>query len=452
MKSENIITALNDIDPELVEDAEEQHKPSSKAVFLKWGAVAAVLCLICGLALGHFLSTAKPPILESMPSTTVPTSSTTIPKPSIPVFEHALYTASEIADLWETSHTLGSTSSYTKVYVPSVDYLHSHNSLGNQYCTLYQYNLPEIGLNAEAFQNFLDPKLSRIASELGVAVPSYTVKDSTIGYTDRDLTANIFNMDGYALFANHNAIFNMICFYAKTSIPSREITLGDVRIEVDQTKSDAQIISSLSEIKEKLFYLFGVEFSDIKINRIYTEYGEHGATWLDVYFYNENDHPLNAVMDVPCSDYISLEFDNHKGSDSDIVSNTVLLDVTIRYCQLRTSATRVYPATIRAPIISLQEAEALLYKGYVFGGHSCPDCMIKQESVDFSNYDLVDIVYLQSSKSYNGSKIIIPFYAFYKKIGIAENGNEIYAKTYVPAIQVSGYEEYFKSQEAMHNN
>ena len=78
--------------------------------------------------------------------------------------------------------------------------------------------------------------------------------------------------------------------------------------------------------------------------------------------------------------------------------------------------------------------------------------MIKQESVDFSNYDLVDIVYLQSSKSYNGSKIIIPFYAFYKKIGIAENGNEIYAKTYVPAIQVSGYEEYFKSQEAMHNN
>jgi hypothetical protein len=72
--------------------------------------------------------------------------------------------------------------------------------------------------------------------------------------------------------------------------------------------------------------------------------------------------------------------------------------------------------------------------------------------VDFYNYDFVDIVYIQSVKPYEGPKNIIPFYAFYKKIGIAENGNEIYAKTYVPAIRVSGYEEYFKSQEAEHRN
>ena len=46
----------------------------------------------------------------------------------------------------------------------------------------------------------------------------------------------------------------------------------------------------------------------------------------------------------------------------------------------------------------------------------------------------------------------IPFYAFYKKIGIAQNGNTIYAKTYVAAIEAKGYEEYFKNQEKEHRN
>jgi pyruvate dehydrogenase complex dehydrogenase (E1) component len=47
---------------------------------------------------------------------------------------------------------------------------------------------------------------------------------------------------------------------------------------------------------------------------------------------------------------------------------------------------------------------------------------------------------------------LIPFYAFYKKLGIDKNGNTVYARTYVPAFEVSGYEEYFKSQEAEHKS
>ena len=44
------------------------------------------------------------------------------------------------------------------------------------------------------------------------------------------------------------------------------------------------------------------------------------------------------------------------------------------------------------------------------------------------------------------------FYAFYKKNGTSENGNEIYAKTYVAAIEVSGYKSYFKKQKDNHQN
>ena len=44
----------------------------------------------------------------------------------------------------------------------------------------------------------------------------------------------------------------------------------------------------------------------------------------------------------------------------------------------------------------------------------------------------------------------MPFYAFYKKIGTAKNGNTIYAKTYVCAIETSGLDEYFEAQSKNH--
>ena len=51
----------------------------------------------------------------------------------------------------------------------------------------------------------------------------------------------------------------------------------------------------------------------------------------------------------------------------------------------------------------------------------------------------------------NGN-MCIPFYAFYKYIGKNEYGIDTYAKTYVPAVQVSGYEKYFESQKDNHKS
>lgn len=438
MKSENIITALNDIDPELVEDAEGAHKRSSVTVFLKWGAAAAVLCLICGLALGRFLPMLQPPILESKPST---------PIANLPVYEGIVYTAEEIAGFFGTHK--GETTSYTKVYVPSSAHLQPHKRQDTPFWTLYRYNIPSTPLNQTEFEEFFDSKLTRIASELGINTPQYSIRETSVGYTDRDLEIFIDDADGYLFSANHNAIFNSILI-ANNTAP--DIALGDVRIEVDQTKSNAEIIASLSQVKKKLFELFGVSFSDIKITRYYSDQSEHGVEWLYVSFYNKTDHPLNLIADGPYSDCITLEFNNRYSHDDANVSGILLQNVGIRYCQFRSDPKSVYLRTKQVSIISLQEAEALLQQGYVFGGHSCPICMAEQDAVDFSDYDFVDIVYIQSRNPNQASKDIIPFYAFYKKIGFAENGNEIYAKTYVPAIRVSGYEEYFKSQEAEHKN
>ena len=101
----------------------------------------------------------------------------------------------------------------------------------------------------------------------------------------------------------------------------------------------------------------------------------------------------------------------------------------------------------------MEEAERLLYNGYVFGGHSCKQCMENQDKVNFQGYDFVGFEYLPGLKyedlHYTPTSVF-PFYTFYKKLYTAENGNDVYAKTYVCAVQLSGYEEYFESQVAEH--
>lgn len=46
----------------------------------------------------------------------------------------------------------------------------------------------------------------------------------------------------------------------------------------------------------------------------------------------------------------------------------------------------------------------------------------------------------------------VPFYTFYKQIGTSPGGNPIYAKTYVPAIEVTGMEEYFQKAMEFHGS
>lgn len=429
MKSKNILTALNDIDPELVADAEETHRESSKAVFLKWGAVAAVLCLICGLALAHFL-----PMLQ----------------PAIPDYPDALYSASDIAGFFSNTYSEG-TSSYTKIYVPSSEYLPLHNISASDYWTIYQYNTSVYQgntLNSEEFQIFLDANLARIANQLGVDIPYYMVESHI------DDISNFLNVDlhigNYNLHASHNRLHHEITLSSSDN-SSPEVCLGDTVIEIDQQQSDEEIIASLSTVKEKLFSMFDVAFSSTIIYRSFDGYSNCGATSIDIFFFNEVDCPLNTGIDgyLPISNYIRLRFNNYSSKS---ISNSILRNVTVVYDQLRVDAAALCTPSRSAASISLEEAEILLRKGYVFGGHSCPRCMATQNKVNFLKYDFVDIVYIQSRNPNQASKDIIPFYAFYKKIGIAENGNEIYAKTYVPAIRVSGYEEYFKSQEAEHKN
>ena len=67
--------------------------------------------------------------------------------------------------------------------------------------------------------------------------------------------------------------------------------------------------------------------------------------------------------------------------------------------------------------------------------------MESQEAISFEGYDYVGFEYVfeGSGKSKYHDELGIPFYTFYKKLY-----DQVYAKTYVPAIELSGYEEYFE--------
>jgi hypothetical protein len=117
------------------------------------------------------------------------------------------------------------------------------------------------------------------------------------------------------------------------------------------------------------------------------------------------------------------------------------------------SPKQLYPQIAKENMISLAEAEKMLYKGYVFGGHSCPLCMAEQEEISFEDYDYVGLEYVfgvgEEGRKYRD---VVPFYAFYKAIGTSENGDMIFAKTYVPAIEVSDLEAYFRDQKQSHKS
>ena len=84
--------------------------------------------------------------------------------------------------------------------------------------------------------------------------------------------------------------------------------------------------------------------------------------------------------------------------------------------------------------------------GYCFGAHTCPKCMQNNTPVDFSEYDYVGLEYLFGIDPLEtGDPMpVLPFYVFYKEMeGEVYNGGQLYAKTWVPMIELSGMKEYF---------
>ena len=186
----------------------------------------------------------------------------------------------------------------------------------------------------------------------------------------------------------------------------------------------------------------GTNLPDAKVVR-----NELGVT---VFWYDEGSHPLNELYTRPVTDYIELYFDNVEEWEGDIISEDILIDASIYYCDYHMEPDEHYETIGYSNLISLEEAEELLDKGYVFGGSGCSECMSHQAKVDFYDYDHVSYVYVRGY-DIEGKNLVVPFYAFYKKIGQLDDGTVKYAKTYVCAVEVPDLEEYFEKKAEEHH-
>lgn len=358
---------------------------------------------------------------------------------------HLTLTAEEAGTAFQQFRKLGDavpTRAYQKVYAPDVSFLGVSVTEAD---ALPGYDYLDRGLTPDGaeLQSFADGIAPRLAKATGLSLPSAVTREGPDGWPEAN-----FSAPGYLFFAFQNG--NADCL--SLSHEDGGVALNGVRVAVDQRLSDEQINAALEPLKRELFDIFGVSFPDIRVRRNYDGWSEHGATWVDILLYDESAHPLNRYLSSPVSDYILLSFDNAENYSGDVVSDDILEKVVILYSHRRVAAETEYTEKDYGPLIGLEKAEEYLRKGWVFGGHVCPLCMAEQEAVVFDTYDAWGLTYVTSWNEMGDTLTgALPFYVFCKAIGTSENGNTTYAETYVPAVEVTGMEEYFESQTKEHN-
>ncbi len=441
MKKTDWNEGLNHLDEDLVEEfvlkGESIRKKKRKETLgLRFGAMAACFCLLIGTILGALLHRDPDPALI-------------LPQPR--------YSAEEIAKLLDLQiNDGGAANAYLEIYAPSPEHLDLAPLPQAEALEIYEFNGTKVPLNKEDFSRWIKNLFPKITEAL-----KSDSQETETDCIDREEEILEFPEDGilefsqsvgqYRLWARQNGTQDILRIYNASE--DGKISLDGKVIQMDRSLADEEIINGIQSVKDKLFELFDTSFSDIKIIRKYDAYSQWESQPIYIYFYDRHAHPLNSTQERPVSDYIVIEFHHSYPSEGDAVSDGMLSASALEYVKKRTLPSDAYSIVCRERRISLSQAEALLFKGYVFGGHSCSLCMENQEKVSFENYDFVDLEYLfgRNTKSPYQETTGIPFYAFYKQISTSQNGNTVYAKTYVPAIEVRDCEAYFQSQTKNHS-
>ncbi|MBR5473456.1 MAG: hypothetical protein IKU82_05665 [Clostridia bacterium] len=340
--------------------------------------------------------------------------------------------------------TNGSTTTYRKVYVPNTEHLYINPIPTDKYVTVYKgYYQKEISQN-EA-QSLADKYFPKIINALHIPTPLYEteidndeIPSITIRSTAERYDFTEYYGTGFSITNMQNR--NIISF----SCGENPLTINDKTFSISHSKNDTDVLNSISDLKQELFNIFDVSFDSAKVIRHYNNYSFSGPTSLTVYLYNSSAHPLNKLQgEAPYTDYIFIGFDNYEKESTDISYAQ-----NIWYWSFRTENKSHSKPITQKELLPLEKAEEYLNKGYVLSMGGCAQCQAEQAPIDFANYDYVSFEY---DGGFNVGVLAIPYYAFYKNIGVAQNGNMIFSKAYVPAIEVEGYEEYFINKHNNHN-
>ncbi len=413
MTSKKLFTAMRGIDRQYVLDAAPSESVRRKPKKLFIAAIAAVCAAV--IILGVILIPAYDP------------------------YRHAYLSAEQVADVFPPLKYV-STSNYTEVYRPEARPFKLDPIPDAEYLPIYSQVPAELPYDEQEYIQFRDFILPRLAEGLGLDVNMLTSDDRFC--EDDGFQTTYDNNDLALLFYQTNKnIFTSAPGYNRVSFltyDGGQLLLDGRKIELDPSQSEEEILTSLEWVKLRLFQIFGVSYDSASVSIGYTDLTDNGCSSVTVTYFNETAGPY------PPLDYININVDYQS-----IYGSTTKENYTVNYLQSRIPQGHIsYKEEASCRRISLEEAEKLLYKGYVFGNHACPMCMAAQEKVSFKGYDYVGFEYIYDP--YDDAPRAVPFYAFYKKIGVAKNGNLIYAKTYVCAVEVSGLDAYYRSQSTNH--
>ena len=424
MKKSVLMTSMPLVDEAYITEASPlTAKPMTRIrrkIIRKYVSLAACLCAV--LLLGQ-------DVLISL--RLIPTAIRILPQ----------YTANSLGVLMNGGLMDGTpTNSYETVYAPIGEDPTVSPAPDTHFTKVFAGTFASLPLNQSSFQKFTDGIMTRLASAIGMSVPSYSVnKQPNTLYTGSGWNKEL----GFEWISAQSSEMQQ---FTVGYIKGHPIVLNGQTVQVDFSLTDEELKTALEPIRDELFGVFGVTFRDIRIDRSYNGSSTYGADCISVYFYNEDEHPLNLYSPTPLSDHVEIYVTIGYEASDPVSQNCI-----VNYCQYRTPAKLRYTVSQILPTVSLSSAEELLKKGYVFGNHVCELCMESQTLIDFEDYDYVGMTYHMSNHLVSNTvKEAVPFYAFYKKLEDTENGLTRYAVTYVPAIHVVGYESYFNRQTNNH--
>ena len=451
MKNTDFFEAINDIDNNILEKSDNAVVKKEKRknnVWLKWGAIAACFCVIIAAAIvvpGMF----KDEPLIPGPGVTGDPVKPYIPsgEPWSPVLDPSLkelsLTAQQFGDVFFAVKDNGATNQYTKVYANLPQYLNISPLPNAEHLPIYSAG--KNGAMESSLRQFIEKHSTQVSDMFGVRINDPDIEEDEMWYGAPLYSAVVESDDMWIYFVSRqNELY--LCNATKRSVG--RIKLNGSYVSFLESDSDDQIKEKIGEPIQYVLNTFGKEYTNIKIQRQYS-YDQLKTVTVYLYSPEETIFPEDFSQEPMTSEYISLTFYtdwgegtySHFGGTKD---EAFLREIAFHETQ--SNPNEYYSVIGKAEMLSLDEAEELLSQGYVFGGHSCPLCMAAQPEVDFEEYTCVDIEYVSDEKG----EMFVPFYAFYKYIGETSDRIGTYAKTYVPAVKVSGLDKYFNMQKENH--
>lgn len=445
MKSQDLFDAVGQAPDDLLERAADRMETGAPRRRINTRVLTVVSAAVLAAAL---LLTAVAAILQKSSDTPLPpdkpgtayVESETLPPPPIGPWQlpEITLSASEVGSMFNRDYLEeGATNRYIKVYADRVQAL-GLSPLPDADCLpIYRQRKPESGSGEAPFRTWVDKVWAPMMAYLGIPEQPYTVNVRSAGdYSVKEHPEN----GTFRLYVNGSDTLAGLFFYPADY---SRIRIDGQYLSLTRDTTDEAAAALVAGLAEELNRILGTNFIKPRVVRSVMDDGKYS-----IYVIFENPDNLPPAGLKPLS-YLQFAFSgvdwtgtpfSLDGSDGIVY----LARISVRTAYLPEG--ELYTAEGRCRRLTLEEAEQELYAGHVFGGHTCPLCQAEQEEVSFRGYDAVG--FTSSVDAATGR--VVPFYTFYKYIGQNEYGVPTYAKTYVCAVPLEGYDTYLKAQKKYH--